>query len=292
MILTVCLNPAVDITYVLDELVPGATHRVTAASERTGGKGVNAAHVATALGEPATVCGLLGQSDPTLWDEVPAQWTRVAGPVRRSVAVVDRRHATVFNETGFAVDDADWMRFVHDFTDLAGDAAVIVLSGSAPPGIPRTAYRELATIARSLGGEVIVDAAGALLRHSLEAEPTIAKPNWHEAAEVFGDDPVTALLAAGAQSAIVSRGPDGVLAGRGERHWSVRSSRPVAGNPTGAGDALAAALAVGLVRGTPWPELLRDAVATATAAVTAAVAGEVDAAAVTEQRVDICVEES
>jgi len=52
----------------------------------------------------------------------------------------------------------------------------------------------------------------------------------------------------------------------------------VAGNPTGAGDALTAALAAGLHSGAPWPEPLRDGVACAAAAVACEVAGEIDLA--------------
>jgi tagatose 6-phosphate kinase len=48
----------------------------------------------------------------------------------------------------------------------------------------------------------------------------------------------------------------------------------VAGNATGAGDAVVAALAHGLVIGRPWDERLRHAVALGTASAAAPVAGE------------------
>jgi len=48
----------------------------------------------------------------------------------------------------------------------------------------------------------------------------------------------------------------------------------VRGNPTGAGDAVAAGLVHGLVLGRPWEERLRHAVALGTASVAAPVAGE------------------
>jgi tagatose 6-phosphate kinase len=52
----------------------------------------------------------------------------------------------------------------------------------------------------------------------------------------------------------------------------------VSGNPTGAGDAVTAALAAGLAANSSWPDALRDAVATSAAAVTMPAAGEVDLA--------------
>ncbi|MFC7590146.1 PfkB family carbohydrate kinase [Nonomuraea antimicrobica] len=50
----------------------------------------------------------------------------------------------------------------------------------------------------------------------------------------------------------------------------------VAGNPTGAGDALVAGLALGLVESAPWPDRLRRAAALGAAAVATPVAGEFD----------------
>src|SRR5215216_6050282 len=62
--------------------------------------------------------------------------------------------------------------------------------------------------------------------------------------------------------------------------WS-RSGRPapptrLAGNPTGSGDAAAAALIAGAVAGAPWPDRLRHAVALSAAAVLQPTAGIVD----------------
>ncbi len=49
------------------------------------------------------------------------------------------------------------------------------------------------------------------------------------------------------------------------------------GNPTGAGDAASAALAVGIAEGSDWPHRLADAVALSAAAVAAPLAGSFDA---------------
>jgi tagatose 6-phosphate kinase len=54
------------------------------------------------------------------------------------------------------------------------------------------------------------------------------------------------------------------------------TAEPVAGNPTGAGDAAAAGVAQGLARGDGWPELLGRAAALGAAAVLAPVAGDIE----------------
>ncbi|GAA2331595.1 hypothetical protein [Dactylosporangium salmoneum] len=49
MILTVTLNPALDLTYTVDELRPHTTHRESAVDERPGGKGLNVASLGADL---------------------------------------------------------------------------------------------------------------------------------------------------------------------------------------------------------------------------------------------------
>ena len=82
------------------------------------------------------------------------------------------------------------------------------------------------------------------------------------------------LVRGGAQFVVVSLGVEGLLAVAGDGCWVARPGGPVSGNPTGAGDAVVAGLADGLVRGLEWPDLLRHAVALGAATVAAPVAGE------------------
>ena len=73
---------------------------------------------------------------------------------------------------------------------------------------------------------------------------------------------------------MVTLGPDGLLAATGDGCWRARAPASVAGNATGAGDAVAAALGHGLVLGRPWDERLRHAAALGAATAAAPVAGE------------------
>ena len=82
------------------------------------------------------------------------------------------------------------------------------------------------------------------------------------------------LRTAGARAVVVSLGPDGLLAVTEDGCWQARPPAAVAGNATGAGDAVTAALAHGLLLGRPWPERLAHAAALGAATVAAPVAGE------------------
>ncbi|MBO0702424.1 MAG: 1-phosphofructokinase, partial [Candidatus Dormibacteraeota bacterium] len=85
-----------------------------------------------------------------------------------------------------------------------------------------------------------------------------------------------ALCSAGAEVGVVTLGPDGLVALTPDGPWTVAPPEGVEGNPTGAGDAVTAMLATGLLRGAPWPDLLQDAVALGAAAARTPVAGEID----------------
>jgi fructose-1-phosphate kinase PfkB-like protein len=131
------------------------------------------------------------------------------------------------------------------------------------------------------GARVIVDAVGAALRGALRCGPELVAPNRAELARATGTQGVAAGVAAlrelGARDVLVSCGADGLvlMAEEGSR-WQARLPAPLSGNPTGAGDALVAALAAGLASGSTWRLMVQDAVTWSAAAVLQPIAGEID----------------
>ncbi|MDF2509938.1 MAG: ribokinase, partial [Microbacterium sp.] len=108
MILTVTPNPALDLTWHVDRLVEGGTHRADAGVARAGGKGLNVARVAHAEGaEVLAVTTAGGRTGEEFAAElgasgVPHALVAVAAETRRSVAVVDESagDTTIINERG------------------------------------------------------------------------------------------------------------------------------------------------------------------------------------------------
>ncbi|HEY3504334.1 MAG TPA: 1-phosphofructokinase family hexose kinase [Actinocatenispora sp.] len=291
MILTVTLNAALDVTYRVDALRPHETHRVASVVTRAGGKGVNVASVLTQIREPAVATGLVG--GPTgeqirarlAAAGIPDAFVGVAADSRRTLVVADADGATGFWEPGPPVTADEWAAFATRFRGLATVARAVVLSGSLPAGVPDDAYARLVAIARELGVPSIVDAEGPALAAALTARPDVVKPNAHELATVTGATPstvdevraaATELRARGAGAVVASRGADGIVAVTADGTYRAAPPEAVAGNPTGAGDALVAALARGLSRRASWPDMLTDAVALSAAAVAVPLAGQVD----------------
>lgn len=298
MILSVGLNPAIDVTYHVSTLAVGATNRVHRVQARAGGKATNVARILHQLGEPVRLVTLAGGrtgedfSSDLRSAAIPADVVPVAGALRRTVAVIDAGEATLLNEPGPAIAVSEWQAFVNAYRVSLSDATVVVLAGSLPPGVPRDAYLELITTAHSIGAKTILDTEGPGLLSALAGQPALVKLNLGElcatmSRDLCGEAEVLAAAAElrelGAQAVVVSCGSAGAVALTDTGSWHAVGDAKTA-NPTGAGDALAAGLAVGLVHGRAWEGTLIEAVALATAAVGVDVAGAVDEVALAQLR--------
>jgi tagatose 6-phosphate kinase len=269
VIVVVCLNPALDVTHHVDAVHWGGVNRPRAVRARPGGKGLNVARTLHALGVDVLVLGLAGGTtgaglEAALRERsVPAAFTPVAGETRRTFTVVDDsaagHGATAFYETGPGVGAEEFAGFRRGYEQALEGATAVVLSGSLPPGLGAGTYATLIETAAAAAVPAVLDTHGEPLRRGAAAGPAIVKPN---------------LAELGAQAVVVTLGPDGLLAATGEGCWRARPPAAVAGNATGAGDAVAAALAHGLVLGRPWDERLRHAAALGAATAAAPVAGE------------------
>lgn len=292
-VLTVTPNPALDLTYLVDHLRPGDSHRVRDVHVRPGGKGLNVARILTTLRVPARVVGPVGGSTGAqlrararelgLLDSL----VTVDAETRRTVAVVSREDgmATLFNERGPELGQAGWARVCRQVTRDLATADVVTVCGSVPADVAPEALAELVRRAAETV-PVVVDTSGPALMQAALAHPAVLKPNADELREATGIDDLddaAARLAERSQGAVVvSCGIAGLRAVTKQGRWSARLPWPLTGNPTGAGDSVVAALAMGLRTGRDWPYMLRTACALSAATVLADVAGEFDADAYAE----------
>lgn len=286
MILTLTPNPAVDLTWAVDRIAAGGTHRAETAAVRAGGKGLNVARVAHAAGFAVraltTSGGATGEELRADLEAsgVPHRLIPVAAPTRRSAAWVDRSlgDTTIVNERGMNPTAAEWARVVDAVRDEVRAASVLVIAGSLPPGAPADLLPRL--IGLGAGIDVIVDTSGPDLLAAADAGVAVLKPNRAELVEATGiADPVAGareLLRRGAGLVLLSLGPEGLCAIGDDVLLRARLPEPLAGNPTGAGDAAVAAAACLMDAGVRDPEtILRRAAAWSAAAVLMPLAGEI-----------------
>jgi len=306
VIVTVTPNVALDITYEVERLVPHASHRVAGVRAMAGGKGINVASVLVGQGNAATAIGVVGGVTGELVRTdlaargIPHVLVEADHETRRTVTIVSLAdgEATAFNEPGPAIGRPEWSALLSTVRRLAFEpeqaAGVLVGSGSVPEGFPEDGYAQLVRVAADAGWRSVVDSSGPALLAALAGGPDVVKPNARELAEVTGlGDPVAgakALQDKGARDVLVSLGPDGLVLVRvdGEVVRAALQSG-LAGNATGAGDAVVAAVARSLEEGVAPEALLTDAVAWSAAAVLQPVAGMVDEADVARLRGEVRV---
>jgi len=294
-------NLTTDRTLTIDELRPGEVLRFSTATITPGGKGVNVARVARAMGFPAVLVALapgkIGRAVVELLgdeglDVVPVE---TGGEVRAaSVILEESGRVTVLNEPGPALAERDWEAYERAVaTNLSGNGFLVCI-GSLPPGSPSDACARLVRVARARDVRALVDATGAQLAAALEARPDLATPNLAEAEGVLlgtesqpvddgslevrprALDAASELVARGAGTAVVTAGAAGVaVATASERRW-VEAPKVEVRNPIGAGDSLVAGLVGTLERGGDLDRAVLIGVAAAAASVETGVAGVVD----------------
>lgn len=267
MILTVTPNAALDLTWWVDRIEPGETHRVPTGMARAGGKSLNVARVAHSQGHTvlaiATAGGTTGaELELELSSSgLPHELVPVAASTRRSLALYDAAHdeTSIFNEFGENHSDAEWQRLLDSVDASLPAASCLVGSGSLPPRVGHQNaaefnssdfYPALVRRAAARGIPSIIDTSGSALLAAADAGATVLKPNRDElmAATNMGD-PIAAarsLVSRGAALVLLSLGSAGMIAvsaSHPSSYLSARLPEALVGNPTGAGDAAVAAVA-------------------------------------------------
>jgi 1-phosphofructokinase family hexose kinase len=300
-------NLTIDRTSTIAELRPGEVLRVADVTVTAGGKGLNVARAALALGVPATlvafVPGHTGRAAAELISEegVSLAGVPVGGEIRSTTVILEPGgRATVVNEPGPPLADLDWAALEREVARLMAGHRVLVCSGSLPPGSPEDGYARLVAAAREAGRAAVVDAGGAVLSAALSAGADVVTPNLAEAEGLLhgrADESVEAspdarghaeaaaadLVSAGARAAVVTAAAAGAaVAAGGSTTWIPAPRVAEVRNPIGAGDVLTAALAAALAAGDDVVTAARRGVAAAAASVEAPRAGDLDVARMAE----------
>lgn len=257
-ILTLTLNPALDVTYQLEELNPHQVNKVRDKWEDPGGKGINVSKVLAALGQDSLCWTMLGGA---IGDHVlellslqpfTVRNVRIAGPTRQNIKLqVGDQHIEI-NEPGPRINAEEIARFQGEFLADLAQAKVLVLSGSLPRGIPHDYYARLIEKGNEHGLRVILDTSGEPLRRGLEARPVLVKPNRAELESLLntklaGTEEVIAgalqVVAMGAENVLVSLGAQGAVLVNSRGIWQSRPPKVRMASPLGAGDSMVASCA-------------------------------------------------
>lgn len=286
-ILTVTLNPALDLATSAETVRPGPKLRCEDPRADPGGGGINVSRVIRRLGgeAPAFVAlgGATGARLASLLhrERIPCIPFEGPGETRESLSVTDRATGGQYR---FVMPGPRWTRTrgedaTRAIVAAAGPGALVVLSGSLPPGLSHDLPAALAARLARRGGRLVLDTSGATLSRAA-APPLpvfVIRMDEHEAETLAGGrlttrgdtaDFAEALVRRGAaEVVVVARGADGSVMATREGRWFAKAAEVPVKSRVGAGDSFLAAFTLALARGKIMPRALQEGMAAASAAV-------------------------
>jgi 6-phosphofructokinase 2 len=282
-IVTLTINPAVDVSTSVARMVPFTKMRCAQAHRDPGGGGINVARVLKRLGVEATaVYPAGGATGQLLANLIEREGLRsVVIPATNDT----REDITIFDETtreqfrlvfpGARLNDIEWQECLGSIARITPQPAYIIASGSVPLGVPYDFFGRIAQASKARS-RIMVDTSGPFLRAALEAGVYLIKPNrreFQELAELAATDEAS-LVDAGrglidrypVEVIALSMGSDGALLVT--RDMALRANGlpidPI--SVSGAGDSFLGAMVWSLVKGNSLEIALRYAVAGGSAA--------------------------
>ncbi|MGF1720495.1 1-phosphofructokinase [Vibrio kyushuensis] len=283
-VVTITLNPALDLTGHLPCINSGSVSLVDKGSLHAAGKGVNVAKVLSELGAKVTVTGFLGTDNQELFCQLFEQigatdhFVRVAGSTRINVKLVEESGSVSdINFPGVEVTAEAIVEFEERLLTLAEDHDYFVIAGSLPPGISPEQCAIWIEKLRSLNKKVIFDSSRSALAVGIESEPWLIKPNEEELSQLMEASLSTlaeckqaaeALANKNIENVVVSMGADGVMWLNQGQWLQAKPPRMKVVSTVGAGDTLVAGLCWGHMQEMNQTDLLQFATALSALAVT------------------------
>lgn len=289
-VVTVTLNPALDLTGHLQTLTKGKVNQVQHCALEPAGKGVNVAKVLAELGAEVTATGFLGIENEDAFCQlfqrinVTDRFIRVQGATRINVKLVEAsRSVSDINFPGVSVTAAAITEFETMLFNLARDHDVFVIAGSLPVGVTPKQCANWVEALQKIGKKVFFDSSNAALSAGITVQPWLIKPNDEELAHwakdtkdakgiTLADKSLTAIAEhlsnTGIANVVVSLGAEGVM-------WLDQTGWLQAKPPTmevvstvGAGDTLVAGMCWGTLNNWNKKQTLSFATALSALAVT------------------------
>lgn len=283
-ILTVTMNPSIDVSASTEDVAPIRKLRCTAVRRDPGGGGVNVARVINRLGGDCRALYPAGGPPGSLLERllneegianIPID---VVGDTRESYTVLEKASGDQYRFVlaGAPLGAEEWRACLGLVASLADPPVCIVASGSLPPGVPDDFYARLANIAAAKGARFVLDTSGPALAAALEEGVYLVKPNLRELRDLSGkpldreSDWVSAadmLVHSGrAEIVALTLGDQGALLASHDICLRAPAVPVKIASAVGAGDSFLAAMVWRLSSGGTLSEAFRYGVASGTAA--------------------------
>jgi len=191
--LTICLNPVIQKTILLPQLVENQVNRSNQYFTDASGKGVNVTRVLTQLGENAIHLTQLGGRFREYFlelanqDQLQIRWAESFSEIRSCYTLINqaRNTSTEIVEEARAIAAGTESRVWALFQDLLPHCSMIIISGTKAAGFSDKIFPEMVEAAKKQGKLVLVDYRGKDLLNSIQFRPDFIKPNFQEFVTTF-----------------------------------------------------------------------------------------------------------
>ncbi|WP_232223569.1 1-phosphofructokinase family hexose kinase [Arthrobacter sp. FB24] len=284
-ILTLTVNPALDISTSTEQVSSGHKLRCGASRLDPGGGGINVARVIQRLGGQTlavyTAGGPTGEAYRRLIEaeRIPTLVVPIQGSTRQDFTVDETSTGKQFRFVlqGPELKEPEWQACLDLVAASMPMGGYVVASGSLPPGVPDDFYARVARLARQAGAHCVVDASGPALTEALAAGVFLVKPSLRELGTHFGAaldtepsqvDAASALVADGAAEHVaLTLGESGALLASKSGLIRLTVPKVPVVSTVGAGDSFLGAFVLRLAQGQPLDAAFRAAVAAGSATV-------------------------
>lgn len=206
-VVTLTLNPSIDISSDSDEVRPTQKTRIYDEQIEGGGGGINVAKMVAEFGLAVRAIYLAGGATGGALTEILGRFdidrdcVPIAGDTRMSLAVLERKSGIEYRfvPEGPEVRETEWRQALE--RAASADCSYVVASGSLPRGVPEDFYARLSRALRGTGRRYVLDTSGAGLRAAIdEGGIFLLKPSDRELRELTGraletDDELAAAAA-------------------------------------------------------------------------------------------------
>ncbi|WP_336038751.1 1-phosphofructokinase [Acinetobacter calcoaceticus] len=281
-VLTITLNPAIDVTIQLNELQVGEVNRQESVEIHAAGKGLNIAQVLKDLGHEVIVSGFLGTTNRQIFDnhfkeaQFQPEFIYIEGETRQNIKIAEHSgRMTDLNGKGFLVSEQDKKNLFQKIEMILPQVEVVAIAGSLPQGFSVDELKQLIKLIQGQGKKVALDTSGKALVAAIECQPWMIKPNTDELVEsyqlpaaTYAEQKKLFENLAGIEHVVISMGEDGVNWLHNIHPLHAKAPKVVVKSTVGAGDSLLAGMIHGLMNGFSAEETLKTATAIASHAVT------------------------
>jgi tagatose 6-phosphate kinase len=258
VIVTVTLDPALEVEYEAEKVRVGKPNPVRRVSYRAAGRGLAVARILQTFGHDVVAAGLAGGPTGELIRAdmaragVATQFTRIAADTRRVTVISEKASGstTSFAEPAGYITTEELGRLARDYRALLDGATAVVLCGSLPDSLPAETYASLVSYAGQASVPVILDASGSALASGAARRPALAILAAPARVPIAGPRSLALL----GDEVLQVLTPDG--------QWQVTLAAPGQADDQRR-DAVVAGFVPGIALSWAWPDMLRHAAALA-----------------------------